>query len=74
VTTTVTTADVAAPAAVTARPTTVSGGEAKKVTGINWYGLLKLAALGKIRVQAEPGSALSFVAEDIEALARELGR
>jgi hypothetical protein len=56
------------------RPHTVSGRAAAIRLGITHYTLLKYVALGRIRLVAEVGSTPRFARDDIERLARELGR
>ncbi len=47
----------------------VSGVQATRIGGVSRYELMRLAALGKVRVQAEPGRNLKFNAADLLALA-----
>jgi hypothetical protein len=56
------------------RPHTVSGRAAAIRLGFTHYTLLKYVALGRIRSVAEVGSPVRFDRQDVETLARELGK
>jgi hypothetical protein len=49
-----------------------SGRAASARTGLTQVELLKMAAAGRIRALALPGSAIKFLTEDVTKLAREM--
>jgi predicted site-specific integrase-resolvase len=55
-------------------PATMTGRAAYLRLGVSYAALLKYATLGRVRTVAEPGRAMRFNADDVEKLARELGR
>jgi hypothetical protein len=58
----------------TADPQTfLCGAHARDRFGITCYQLNRLAALGQIRIEAQPGVPIRFRAEDIEAYIAEHG-
>jgi predicted site-specific integrase-resolvase len=42
--------------------------------GMSYGRFMKFVALGKVRATAEPGQNMKFLREDVEKLAKELGR
>jgi hypothetical protein len=52
-------------------PSYISGNQARLIMGAGWYALQKAAMTGRVRIKADPGTAVKYCREDVERLRRE---